>query len=84
MLNKNYKIQAQDFGILALSNQEFIKIYDSAKISVISTGDEITDELIKDNSKTSLAVRDTNRPVLSALFRSINCQIYDGGIISDK
>ncbi|KAI1716638.1 putative molybdopterin binding domain-containing protein [Ditylenchus destructor] len=75
-------LQPADMGLLALSNRSHVDVFDKVDVSVLSTGDELTDRPIQ-NDDVSSAIRDTNRPVLLALLRSVGARVHDMGIAKD-
>uniref|UniRef100_A0A915D1E6 molybdopterin adenylyltransferase n=1 Tax=Ditylenchus dipsaci TaxID=166011 RepID=A0A915D1E6_9BILA len=81
LLEAGIPLQPADMGLLALSNSSEVNVYQAAKVAVLSTGDELTDQLIEGETK---AIRDTNRPVLLSLFKSIGAQVHDIGIARDS
>ncbi|KAI1714437.1 putative molybdopterin binding domain-containing protein [Ditylenchus destructor] len=75
-------LQPPDMGLLALSNRSHVDVFDKVDVSVLSTGDELTDHPIR-SEDANRAIRDTNRPVLLALLRSVGARVHDMGIAKD-
>ena len=85
ILRKNDVISSLggEFGLLASAGVRVVSVIEKPIVGVLSTGDEIV-PIKKMNDLQHGEVRDTNRPTLLNIIRSIGYDTIDLGIVSDK
>jgi molybdopterin molybdotransferase len=78
---KGQRLRAQDIGMAAAIGCSRLRVYNSLRVAVFSTGDEILEPgepLAKDS------VYDINRYMLKSWLRGMGCDVTDLGILKDE
>lgn len=74
------KLTAGHIGVLASLGMYFVPVYPKAKVGIISTGDELSNE---QGPLQPGQIRDSNRPTLSSLVREMGAEPIDFGTVKD-
>lgn len=80
VLKDGHTITARDIGLLAASGHKTVYVRRRPRIAVLSTGDELTEDL---GEARALGVLDANRPALMAVIRAFGAIPVDLGIARD-
>ena len=75
-------LRAQEIGLAASVGLGKVKVYSPLRVAIFSTGDEVRDPVLEDAGPG--AIYDANRYSVSALLRSLGCEVTDLGILQDK
>ncbi len=79
-LRAGHRLLPQDIGLAATTGHREIEVYESLRVAVFSTGDEVREpgaELPEG------AIYDANRYMLVAALRGLGCRVDDLGILPD-
>lgn len=79
-INKGTRLRPQEIGLLAALGYDRVMVYRKPKVSVISTGDELTD--IKAAPGPG-SLRDINTYTISAMLETAGCRPVSYGIVPD-
>jgi len=80
LLSDRCVLGAAELGLLAMIGRRDVRVYRRPSISVLSTGNELSD----DDHLRHGQIRDANRPSLLALFTSQGFEVKDAGIARDS
>jgi molybdopterin molybdotransferase len=74
------RLRPQEVAAIASTGQAEVTVFSKLKVALVSTGDELVrpGEPLKSGQ-----VYDSNRFLLGALLRSVDCEILDAGILPD-
>lgn len=75
------KLTAGHLGVLASLGIYSVPVYPKAKVGIISTGDELSNE---QGPLQPGQIRDSNRPTLSSLIREMGAEPIDFGTVKDN
>ena len=81
VLKKNRKIRTVDLAQLSSIGKKKIKVFKKVKVGIFSTGNELQEFDIK---KKKYHIFDSNKLILISLFKKLNCDVFDLGIIKDN
>lgn len=74
-------LTAGHLGVLASLGMYVVKVFPRAKVGIISTGDELSNE---NGPLRPGQIRDSNRPTLSSLVREMGAEPVDFGTVRDN
>jgi len=80
IIPQGQQIRPQDIGLAAATGHAQLKVYNTVKVALFSTGNEVFElgeELPEDG------IYDVNRHLLKALLKSLHCEVTDLGILAD-
>ena len=80
ILKKNRKIRTVDLAQLSSIGKKKIKVFKKVKVGIFSTGNELQEF---DSKKKKYHIFDSNKLILISLFKKLNCDVFDLGIIKD-
>jgi len=80
VLQKGRRLRPEDIGILTGLGVAKVQLVREPRVAIISTGNELTNKALKNRPEK---VVDVNRPILSAMLRTIGAQPIDLGIVKD-
>jgi molybdopterin molybdotransferase len=81
VLPKGRRLRPEDVGVLRALGIVKVQVARKQRVAIISTGNELASSPSKNDPAK---VVDTNRPILSAMIRSIGAQPVDLGIVKDN
>ena len=81
ILRKGHRLRPQDVGLAASVGVARLAVYNTLKVGIFSTGDELREP--GENTPPG-AVYDANRYVLRALLDQLGCDVKDFGIVPDR
>lgn len=81
VLAKGKKLQPQEIGLLASIGVQSVEVYRRLTVAVMSTGDELVEP---GHTLSEGQIYNSNRYTISALLKALDCDVLDGGIVSDN
>ncbi|MEE2002327.1 molybdopterin molybdotransferase MoeA [Alkalimonas sp. MEB108] len=81
VLSKGQRLSAVDLGLLASIGQAEVTVHRQIKAAVFSTGDEL---IAPGQPLPAGHLYDSNRVVLTAMLKRLDCDVLDLGLLPDK